>query len=85
MQYLLILGAFDSLFEGNTSVRIRVRDINDLPPKFSQESYNTTILEEDNFGLPKRILKVQQDDTTHTVVIMRTMMTTLFLNYPFLY
>lgn len=52
------LRASDSLHEGNTTVVIRVKDINDLPPKFDEASYETTILEEDTVGLPKRILKV---------------------------
>jgi len=46
------------LRENQTKVRIRVKDINDLPPKFDQSSYETTILEEDEVGLPKSILKV---------------------------
>lgn len=58
LQYKLRFRAFDSLHEGYTVVKIVIKDVNDLPPKFSQDSYETTILEEDNFGLPKYILPV---------------------------
>ena len=58
LQYELTLVASDTLRENSTKVRIRVKDINDLPPKFDQSSYETTILEEDSVGLPKGILKV---------------------------
>ena len=34
------------------------QDVNDLPPKFAQESYEATIVEEDDKNLPKKILKV---------------------------
>lgn len=57
-QYKLRLRAFDSLHDGYTVVKIVIKDVNDLPPKFSQDTYTTTILEEDNFGLPKYILPV---------------------------
>ncbi|GBM28096.1 uncharacterized protein NPIL_232541, partial [Nephila pilipes] len=55
--YNLTLVASDTLFENSTTVIIKVKDINDLPPKFSQSLYQTHILEEDSDGLPKRILK----------------------------
>lgn len=61
-EYNLTLVASDTLFENSTTVRIRVKDINDLPPKFSQSLYQTHILEEDSDGLPKRILKVTATD-----------------------
>ena len=57
-QYELTLVASDTLRENHTKVRIRVKDINDLPPKFDQSTYETTIYEEDTVGLPKAILKV---------------------------
>lgn len=57
-QYNLTLVASDTLFENFTTVFIKVKDINDLPPKFSQSLYQTHILEEDSDGLPKRILTV---------------------------
>ena len=57
-QYVLELRASDSLHEGSTTVVIRIKDINDLPPKFEEQSYTTTIYEEDTIGLPKSILKV---------------------------
>lgn len=37
---------------------IIVKDVNDLPPKFEQSSYETTIYEEDDRHLPKTILQV---------------------------
>lgn len=36
----------DSLQENSTSVRIRVKDVNDLPPKFDQNTYSVLIPEE---------------------------------------
>ena len=57
-QYVLELRASDSLHEGSTTVVIRIKDINDLPPKFEEASYSTMIYEEDTIGLPKSILKV---------------------------
>lgn len=63
-QYTLELRASDSLHEGNTTVKIRIKDINDLPPKFDEASYETTILEEDTVGIPKRILKVVSSQVT---------------------
>lgn len=39
-------------------IRIRVKDINDLPPKFNQLLYEATIVEEDDKDLPKKILQV---------------------------
>ena len=63
-QYTLELRASDSLHEGNTTVKIRIKDINDLPPKFDEASYETTILEEDTVGIPKRILKVVSRQVT---------------------
>ena len=50
--------ASDTLHENSTQVKIRVKDINDLPPKFEQGSYETTIKEEYDNGLPLAILKV---------------------------
>lgn len=50
--------ASDTLHENNTIIRIRVKDVNDLPPKFERSSYETTILEEEKNGLPKKIIKV---------------------------
>ncbi|XP_015922304.1 neural-cadherin-like isoform X1 [Parasteatoda tepidariorum] len=60
--YNLTLVASDTLFENSTTVIIKVKDINDLPPKFTQSLYQTHILEEDSDGLPKRILKVYATD-----------------------
>jgi hypothetical protein len=58
VQYSLELRASDSLHEGSTVVVIHIKDVNDLPPKFEQNSYEVTIFEEDKVGLPKRIMKV---------------------------
>ncbi|GFY53891.1 neural-cadherin [Trichonephila inaurata madagascariensis] len=60
--YNLTLVASDTLFENSTTVIIKVKDINDISPKFSQSLYQTHILEEDSDGLPKRILKVHATD-----------------------
>ncbi|RWS18847.1 neural-cadherin-like protein, partial [Leptotrombidium deliense] len=57
LQYELVLVASDTLHENHTIVRIHVKDINDLPPKFEHSSYETVILEEDSVGLPKKILE----------------------------
>lgn len=46
IQYNLTLVVSDSLLENSTTVRIRVRDVNDLPPKFSETTYSVTIDEE---------------------------------------
>lgn len=40
---------------------IIVKDVNDLPPKFEQSSYETTIYEEDDRHLPKTILQVTEN------------------------
>lgn len=45
-QYNLTLVVSDSLLENSTTVRVRVKDVNDLPPKFSQNVYSVTIDEE---------------------------------------
>lgn len=58
LQYNLTLVASDTLHENYTFVRIHIKDINDLPPKFDETSYETTIHEEESEGLPKRILQV---------------------------
>lgn len=55
-----MLVAFDTMHENHTQVRIRIKDVNDLPPVFDQTTYVATILEEDDVGLPKRIMKVHQ-------------------------
>lgn len=46
------------MHENTTMIRIRVKDINDLPPKFNQLLYEATIVEEDDKDLPKKILQV---------------------------
>lgn len=57
-QYNLTLVASDALHESSSLVHVKINDINDLPPKFEQPSYITTILEEDAEGIPKTIMKV---------------------------
>nr|XP_046911229.1 neural-cadherin-like isoform X3 [Dermatophagoides farinae] len=61
-EYNLTLVASDTLHENSTQVRLFIKDINDLPPKFEKSSYETTILEEDDQDLPKMILKVTATD-----------------------
>ena len=38
--------AHDGVNESETTVIIRINDVNDLPPTFLEQSYNTTIFEE---------------------------------------
>ena len=56
-QYELSLVAHDGVNESETTVGIRVNDVNDLPPVFLQKSYNATIHEETIHTL-RPILKV---------------------------
>lgn len=44
------------MHENLTEIRIRIKDINDLPPKFDKPSYETTVFEE--LPLPDPIIKV---------------------------
>uniref|UniRef100_A0A182I5D6 Uncharacterized protein n=1 Tax=Anopheles arabiensis TaxID=7173 RepID=A0A182I5D6_ANOAR len=44
--------------ENYTTVSINVRDVNDNPPVFEKSSYRLKITEDDDRGLPKRILRV---------------------------
>lgn len=46
----------DSLLENSTTVRVRVKDVNDMPPKFAQTVYSVTIDEE--MADRQRILQV---------------------------
>ncbi|KAK7066553.1 Cadherin, partial [Halocaridina rubra] len=41
---------------------VRVGDVNDNPPMFDRHLYETRIMEEDDLGLPKRILTVTVTD-----------------------
>uniref|UniRef100_T1DFT0 Putative cadherin n=1 Tax=Cupiennius salei TaxID=6928 RepID=T1DFT0_CUPSA len=61
-EYNLTLVASDALHESSSLVHVRINDINDLPPKFDQPSYITTILEEDAEGMPKSVMKVTATD-----------------------
>ena len=38
---------------------IHVNDVNDNPPVFDRPTYETQITEEDDRGLPKKVLKVK--------------------------
>lgn len=58
LQYELRLTASDSYKENYTTVLINIKDVNDNPPVFEKSSYRTQITEEDDRGLPKRVLKV---------------------------
>jgi hypothetical protein len=58
----LTLVASDSLNENETSVVIRINDVNDLPPVFSQSLYTSAIEEEYGGPLPLKLLKVDIDD-----------------------
>ncbi|XP_022647325.1 neural-cadherin-like isoform X4 [Varroa destructor] len=62
LTYNLTLTASDTLSENNATVHIKIKDINDLPPKFERGSYEATIPEEDDRGLPKKILQVTATD-----------------------
>uniref|UniRef100_A0A182Q093 Cadherin domain-containing protein n=1 Tax=Anopheles farauti TaxID=69004 RepID=A0A182Q093_9DIPT len=56
-KYELRLTASDNFKENYTTVLINVRDVNDNPPVFEKSSYRTQITEEDDRGLPKRVLR----------------------------
>lgn len=45
-EYTLQIRAFDGIYDDNTTVIIKVENVNDNPPKFKQENYTTTIQEE---------------------------------------
>lgn len=57
-QYELRLTASDSFKENYTTVLVSVKDVNDNPPVFEKSSYRTQITEEDDRGLPKRVMRV---------------------------
>lgn len=50
--------ASDSLNENETYVVIRINDVNDLPPEFTESTYTTELQEEYAGPLPLRLLKV---------------------------
>uniref|UniRef100_A0A182UQG9 Cadherin domain-containing protein n=1 Tax=Anopheles merus TaxID=30066 RepID=A0A182UQG9_ANOME len=56
-KYALRLTASENFQENYTAVLINVRDVNDDPPVFEKSSYRTQITEEDDRGLPKRVLR----------------------------
>ena len=58
MQYELRITASDNFKENYTTVVINIVDSNDNSPIFEKSSYRTQITEEDDRGLPKRVMKV---------------------------
>ena len=53
------MAALDGVNEAETNVIINVRDVNDLPPSFIEQSYQTTVFEEtEPARTPRPILKV---------------------------
>uniref|UniRef100_A0A182UJ36 Cadherin domain-containing protein n=1 Tax=Anopheles melas TaxID=34690 RepID=A0A182UJ36_9DIPT len=56
-KYELRLTVKNNFKENYTTVLINVRDVNDNPPVFEKSSYRTQITEEDDRGLPKRVLQ----------------------------
>ncbi|CAG2116412.1 unnamed protein product, partial [Medioppia subpectinata] len=61
-EYKLRLVASDLLNENYTTVVIYVRDVNDNPPQFDRQLYQTMLTEEDDNNLPKRVLQVSASD-----------------------
>uniref|UniRef100_A0A182VGY6 Cadherin domain-containing protein n=1 Tax=Anopheles merus TaxID=30066 RepID=A0A182VGY6_ANOME len=59
-KYELRLTASDNFKENYTTVLINVLDVNDNSPVFEKSSYRTQITEEDDRGLPKRVLRVSE-------------------------
>jgi len=57
IKYELKLVASDSLNENQTTIVINVRDVNDLPPRFPQTSYERT-LDEGMTDTPFTIMQV---------------------------
>lgn len=57
-QYELLVEAKDGRKENFTTVIVHVKDVNDHPPIFEKTSYRTQITEEDDRGLPKKVMKV---------------------------
>lgn len=45
-EYSLRIRAFDGIYEDHTMVNIRIKNVNDMPPVFTESRYNTTITEE---------------------------------------
>lgn len=70
MQYELRLVASDNLNENYTTIVIHVKDVNDNPPVFDRPTYETQITEEDDRGLPKRVLQVRAAFTTYLVLFV---------------
>ncbi|RWS24798.1 Pt1-cadherin-like protein, partial [Leptotrombidium deliense] len=61
-EYELVLVATDTLHESQTIVKIHVKDINDLPPKFERRKYEIVMREEISSNLPKKMLQVHAID-----------------------
>ena len=50
--------ATDNVYEANTTVVIKINDVNDMPPVFDQNIYVAELEEELDYGLPVELLKV---------------------------
>ena len=57
LQYELTVAGLDGVNEAETNVIINIRDVNDLPPQFLEQSYQTTVFEETEH-VRRPILKV---------------------------
>ena len=58
------LTASDNFKENYTTVSINVRNVNDNPPVFEKSLYRLKITEDDDRGLPKRMLRVSVGKNT---------------------
>lgn len=58
-QYDVIVGGQAGEERAFVRVVVRVRDVNDLPPRFFRPLFETQITEEDDRHLPKSILQVR--------------------------
>ncbi|KAB7494699.1 Neural-cadherin [Armadillidium nasatum] len=62
LTYNLTLVATDTVNEAKTTIIINIIDVNDLPPKFENNTYESTIEEEMDKNLPFQILQVKAND-----------------------
>ncbi|XP_049762431.1 putative neural-cadherin 2 [Schistocerca cancellata] len=65
-QYELQVAALDGSNLGLARVQVRVVDVNDCAPVFERPAYRAQVTEEDDRGLPKRVL--QYDERTCTLL-----------------
>ena len=61
LQYELTVAGLDGVNEAETNVIINIRDVNDLPPQFLEQSYQTTVFEETEH-VRRPILKVSHGE-----------------------